>query len=103
MTGALHAGPVALDPPGFEVPALRITFEREPDEGHLFAHIWIRDGRILGKAGLIRSAIPVGAWVSVAEHQRPGGWYLVRHCGFEFVASMTSVDEEPVAVYRKVR
>lgn len=68
------------------VSGLRVTFESCEDE--LFAHIWVTDGKIFGKARAIRRSIPFGAWITVPPEQQPGvTWYLMRHCGFSFVTS----------------
>lgn len=55
----------------------------------MFVHIWLLDGKPFGKAAAIRDSIPTGAWITVPPEQQPGiTWYLMRHCGFDFVTSI---------------
>lgn len=58
---------------GLSRSGITLTFEREDETGQVFAHIWITDGSILGKARWLREHIPRGTWVSVPPSMQPGG------------------------------
>lgn len=71
---------------GLRAEGIRVEFEREAETGQVFAHIWILDGRIVGKARWLRAHLPRGTWVSVPPSMQPGGtWWLRRHVGFVLV------------------
>lgn len=68
---------------GLRAKGLTLTFERETGTDQVFAHIWITDGSILGKARWLREHIPRGTWISVPPSMQPAGtWWLMRHVGF---------------------
>ena len=68
---------------------LRITFERETETNHLFAHIWLLDGKPFGKAKIIKQHVPVGTWVTVPPALQPAiTWLLTRKCNFRLVTRL---------------
>jgi len=71
------------------------------DEGELFFHITIIDGKIYGKAKLLNSLIPTSAWMTVPLSMRSAARYLVRYVdGMEYRGTVHKEGKAMLALQR---
>jgi len=70
------------------IDGVKIEFEQETETNQWFAHIWLLDGKIFGKAKVLREYIPIGTWITVPPSLQPSITWLLQKCGFQWVTRL---------------